>query len=166
MEIKEILWYIIISVVCIAPIIMLVRSASQKSRQVTKSLKKHFGRLPKEYDIWSGRGIALDATATQLVYVSCDGGKEEKVLVGLAGIRKCIVKINRKPVPENKQTIDPKDVLLIELSISGSGPEDEDLVFFQVDTDGPFQSNYYFQLARKWSKRLNKGIADPGRAQN
>ena len=166
METKEILWYIIISVACILPIVLLVRSASAKSRLVTKSLKRILKKLPSEHDIWSGRGIAFDPLTRSIVYVNCDAGQEKQFSGELARVSKCFVKVNGRAVAEDKKTVEPKDVNTIELCFQMSGPKmkEENLLFFVTDPDGPFQSTYYYQLARKWRKRIGDEIGKQTKA--
>ena len=166
METKEILWYIIITVACILPIVLLVRSASARSRLVTKSLKRVLKKLPSEHDVWSGRGIAYDPLTRSIVYVNCDAGQEKQFSVELASVSKCLVKVNGRAVAEDKKIVEPKDVDKIELcfQMNGAKGNEENLLFFVTDPDGPFQSNYYYQLARKWRKRVNEEIGKQTKA--
>lgn len=166
METKEILWYIIISVACILPIVLLVRSASARSRLVTKSLKRILHKLPAEHDIWSGRGIAYDPLTRSIIYVSCDIGREKRFSVELDSVSRCLVKVNGRAIAEDRKIAEPKDVNTIELCFQMSGPKmkEENLLFFVTDPDGPFQSNYYYQLARKWRKRIGDEIGKQTKA--
>lgn len=163
MEYKEIIWYAIISMVCIVPVVFLIRSASAKTRLVKQSLKKLMKKLPEEYDIWSERGIAYDPLHKRLQYVSVNSTKETAVTIDLSDVTKCVVKVNKRVVTEEQKTVDPKDIYSIELCFEMLTKE-ESLVFFLVDPDGPFQSNYYYQLARKWRKRVNEEVKNRAKA--
>ncbi len=166
MEYKEIIWYAIISMVCVVPVIFLIRSASAKTRLVKRSLKKQLKKLPEEYDIWSERGIAYDPLHKRLQYVSVNSEKETAVAIDLSDVMKCVVKANKRLVSEDQKSVDPKDIETIELcfEMSGAKKAEENLLFFKVDPDGPFQSNYYYQLARKWRKRVNEEVKSRAKA--
>lgn len=149
--------YVVIVIACVLPVVLFVRAASSKSRQVIGSLKKLAGKLPARHDVWLSRGMAFDEATRRLFYVNHDTTAAIAETIPADSIMSCQVMVNGKNVPDSKKTLDMADVQEIELQVLTSGGAGVyQLRFFVLEIDGPFQANFHFQLARKWKKWLGE----------
>jgi hypothetical protein len=161
MDLGNILLWSVVTLICVVPFILLSRMAKKDKEKDLQALldfaaKNHFSIT--QHDLWFKSAIGLDEAKQAIVFISRLHGTPLAQWILLEDIQNCRVVEANRTVNVADSTSKVVDKIELVFTPRNSNNANVVLEFFNVNS-GNLTPSFEFELAEKWSKIANEGVA-------